>query len=490
VNSIDVSARAPAVTPKQTRIKADVRDRAFLPAAVEIIETPPAPGAVWLTLAICCFVVAALAWCWVGRLDIYATARGKIEPQGHAKVIGPADSGKVANINVVEGQKVHSGDVLLALDISEPEAEFAAATQAIIAATAEAARRQAALATVASGDWANPAAIDWPPEIPALVRSREEGVLRGDLRGEAATIASLQAQKREKEATVAQLDGTIVAEKQLLETLQERVALKQELIDNNVGTKTGLIDAVQSLRQAQTQLSTDTGKRAEAAAAVSSLDAKLHETVTTFVSDQTRDMVKARRLADEKTADRLKAKIRIDRMTLRSPVDGTVQNLAVTTLGQVVSTGQELMHILPSDTPIDVQAYVTNDDIGFITPGQAAVVKIDSFPYTRYGTIDAVVEQVADDAIPADTANRTLSDPTKISQTGTQSLTPTAKPTTDLVFLTRLKLSANSIMVNGREVPLTPGMTVTVEVKTGNRRILDYLFSPLVEVASKAMRER
>ena len=490
MNSIDVTARAPALTPKKARLLPDIRDRTFLPAAVEIIETPPAPGAVWLTLTICSFVVAALIWCWVGRLDIYATSRGKIEPDGHAKVIDALDTAKVANINVAEGQRVHSGDVLLVLDISEPAAQFAADSQAVIAATAEAVRRQAALATAASGDWVNPAALDWPADIPDLIRLREESVLQGDLRGLAGTIASLQAQKREKEAAVSQLDETIVAEKRLIETVQTRVTLKQDLIDKDVGTKTGLIDAVQTLRQTQMQFATDNGKRAEAAATVVSLDAKLHETVSTFFADQTKDMVKARRLADEKAADRFKAQIKIERMTLRSPVDGRVQNLAVTTLGQVVTMGQELMHIVPSDTPINVQAYVTNDDIGFVSPGQAAVVKIDSFPFTRYGTVDAVVEQVADDAIPADTANKMLSDPTKISQSGAQNSSPTAKPMTDLVFPTRLKLSANSIMVNGREVPLSPGMTVTVEVKTGSRSILAYLFSPLVEVASNAMRER
>jgi hemolysin D len=452
------------------------------------METPAAPGAVWLMLVICSFVVAGLVWCWVGRLDVYATARGKIEPPGHAKVIGSLDSAKVSKINVAEGQLVHDGDVLLVLDTSEPQAEFAAETQAIIAATAEAVRRQAALATAAIGDWAHPAAINWPPDIPEAVRLREDGALLGDLKEQASTIASLQAQKREKEAAVTQLDDTIAAEQRLIETLQERVELKQELIDGGVGTKTALLDAVQGLRQTQTQLTSDIGKRAEAAAAVKSLDAKLYETVTNFVSSQTRDLVKARRLADEKTAARLKANVRIDRMTLRSPVDGVVQGLAVTTLGQVVTTGEELMRIVPSNTPVDVQAYVTNEDIGFVRPGQTAVVKIDSFPFSQYGTINAVVEQVANDAIPAETANRTLSDPTKINQKGVQN--PTAKPTSDLVFLTKLKPSVYSIMVDSREMPLTPGMTVTVEIKTGSRSILEYLFSPLVEVAGNAMRER
>ena len=385
---------------------------------------------------------------------------------------------------------MHAGDVLLVLDTSEPEADFASATQAIIAATAEAIRRQAALSVAASGNWGRTIAIDWPADIPEAIRVREEGVLRGDLHEQSATIASLAAQKREKEAAVIELEGSIAAEKRLIDTLNERVALKQELIDRNVGTKTGLIDAVQALRQGEAQLAGDIGKRDEALAAVKSLDAQLVETVTNFVSEQTRDMATARRLVDEKTADRAKASVKIDRMTLRSPVDGVVQSLAVTTLGQVVTTGQELMRIVPSNTPVEIRAYITNDDIGFVTRGQEAVVKIDSFPFSRYGTIDAVVEEVAKDAIPADTANKTLSDPTKVSDGSAQSLTPTAKPTTDLVFETKLKPSVNFIGINGRDVPLSPGMTVTVEIKTGSRRILEYVFSPLVEVASKAMRER
>ena len=489
MNSVDTSPNLRASI-KPARVLPHVRDRSFLPAAIEIVETPPAPMAIWLMLTICGFLAAALVWCWFGRLDVYATARGKIEPVGQAKVIGPLDSAKVSKINVAQGQSVHAGDVLLVLDTSEPEADFASATQAIIAATAEAIRRQAALSVAASGNWGRTIAIDWPADIPEAIRVREEGVLRGDLHEQSATIASLAAQKREKEAAVIEFEGSIAAEKRLIDTLNERVALKQELIDRNVGTKTGLIDAVQALRQGEAQLAGDIGKRDEALAAVKSLDAQLVETVTNFVSEQTRDMATARRLVDEKTADRAKASVKIDRMTLRSPVDGVVQSLAVTTLGQVVTTGQELMRIVPSNTPVEIRAYITNDDIGFVTRGQEAVVKIDSFPFSRYGTIDAVVEEVAKDAIPADTANKTLSDPTKVSDGSAQSLTPTAKPTTDLVFETKLKPSVNFIGINGRDVPLSPGMTVTVEIKTGSRRILEYVFSPLVEVASKAMRER
>jgi hemolysin D len=475
---------------KPARSLPHFRDRTFLPAAIEIVETPPSPKAVWLLLVICGFVAAAVIWCWFGRLDVYATARGKIEPTGQAKIIGPLDSGKVEKVDVANGQIVHAGDVLLALDTSEPEADYAAATQAMIAASAEAIRRQAALAAAVAGDWERPTAINWPQEIPDATRKREEEVLAGDLHDQEAKIASLQAQKHEKEAAVVQLDDSIAAEKRLIDTLNERVDLKQTLIDRNVGTKTGLLDAVQALRQGEAQLAGDQGKRGEAMEAVKSLDAQLVQTVADFIADQNKNWESAHRLADEKKADRVKAKVKVDRMTLRAPVDGVVQSLAVTSRGQVVTTGQELMHIVPSNTPVDILAYVTNDDIGFVTPGQKAVVKIDSFPFSRYGTLDATVEEVARDAIPADTANKTLTDPTKTTDNNNQGLTPTAKPTTDLVFETKLKPQTYFIEINGRQVPLSPGMTVTVEIKTDSRRILEYLFSPLVEVAGRAMRER
>jgi hemolysin D len=467
-----------------------VKDRTFLPAALEIIETPASPMAVVLMLAICAFAVGALAWCWFGRLDVYATARGKIEPAGHAKVVQPLESGKVAAFNVKEGQSVAAGDVLLMLDPGENEAQIAADTEAMMARRAEALRRKIALSAVASGSFATPPPIPWPSDVPNALRERENGVLAADLAELSATLVNLAAQKAEKQAAVKQLDASIAAQNSLIDTLNERVALRQKLLDKDVGTRTGLIDAVQALRQEQAQFAGDIGKRDQAIAAVASLDTERVNKIETFLSDNTRKMAEANRLADEKEAERAKTQVKLSHMTLRAPVAGVVQALGVTTIGQVVTTGQELMRIVPANTPVQIQAYVTNDDIGFVSPGQSAVIKIDSFPFSRYGTLEATVETVASDAIAAETANRSLSDPTKKSDGKAQSLTPSAQPMNDLVFEAKLRPHTYALDVNGREVPLSPGMTVTVEIKTGSRRILEYLFSPLVEVAGTAMRER
>jgi hemolysin D len=483
-----VKPNLPAIRP--VRLLPQLGDREFLPAAIEIVETPPSPAKTALMFVICAFAAAVLAWCWFGRIDIYATARGKIEPAGHAKVVQPLDSGKVAAIKAKEGQSVRAGDVILVLDASESEAEIAADTQARTAKLAEAMRRDAALSAVAAQSISISPAIPWSDDVPQATRVREEDVLAGDLHELSATLANLASQKVEKEAAVKQLEASIAAENRVVETLNERVSMRQQLIDKSVGTRTGLLDAVQVLRQEQSQIAGDIGKRDQAVAAVASLVSERARTVETFVADNTRKMADARRIAEEKEADRAKAQVKLDRATLRAPVDGVVQALAVTTLGQVVTPGQELMRILPSNTPVEVQAFVTNEDIGFVRPGQAAVLKIDSFPFTRYGTLDATVQDVASDAIPAETANRTLSDSTKEGDTSARNLTPTAPPMTDLVFETKLKPGADSLKVNDREIALSPGMTVTVEIKTGSRRILEYLFSPLVEVAGKAMRER
>jgi hemolysin D len=472
-----------------SRLLPELDDRAFLPAALEIIETPPSPAGVWMITVICAFVVAALAWAWFGRLDIYATARGKFVPSGYTKVIQPLDAGKVSVIAVRPNQVVKAGEIVMLLDASEVRSEIAADTEAMIARRAEALRRKAALSAVVDGVL-TPPAISWPDEEPEAIRQREDRVLAGDLGELSAALAHLDKQRLEKEATVKELEGSIAAQTRLIETLRERVALRQQLIDKNVGTRTAMIDAMQGLREGETQLAGYIGKRDEALAAVGSIESERAAKIEAFLADNTRKMAEANRLADEKEADRTKARVKLDHMTLRAPVNGVVHALAVTSLGQVVTTGQELMHIVPANTPLEIQAYVSNEDIGFVSPGQPAVVKVDAFPFARYGTVDATVSEIAQDAIPADTANRELADQTKLGSQADRNLTPTAQPMTNLVFEAKLRPSATTISINDKDLPLSPGMTVSVEIRTGTRRIINYVFSPLVEVAGKAMKER
>jgi hemolysin D len=251
--------------------------------------------------------------------------------------------------------------------------------------------------------------------------------------------------------------------------------------------KLNLLDAVQSQLKTKSQIAGDVGRRAMA---VATLRTQQRETVETSLADQGQKLSDARRTADEKVQDAAKARARLDLLTLRAPIAGRVEALSVVNRGQVVSSGQEVMRIVPSDDPITIRAYVSNDDIGFVSVGQTASVKVDSFPFTQFGLVQAVVSKVAYDAIPADAADQRLMDAAHEEKDAARALTPSSAPMTDLVFETELRPEARAIRVQGRMVALAPGMTVTVEIRTGSRRILQYLFSPLIEVGIGAMKER
>jgi hemolysin D len=174
-------------------------------------------------------------------------------------------------------------------------------------------------------------------------------------------------------------------------------------------------------------------------------------------------------------------------MTLRAPLSGTIQASSVTTVGQVLTSGEEIMRIVPEDAVLEIECYLPNQDIGFVKEGQDAVVKIESFPFTRYGTINARVTRVARDAIPQPEAEQTETNSqkqTKSTQSGV------AQRTQNLVFPVTLKPEATLIGIDGTNIPLQAGMATTVEIRTGSRRILEYIFSPLVQVGSEAMKER
>jgi hemolysin D len=465
-------------------------DRAFLPSALEIIETPPSPTRTALMLTICAFVVAALAWSWFGRIDIIATARGKIEPAGHVKVVEPLQNGTVTEIRVTDGQQVKAGDVLLVLDGREDEAGRAAAEQAFRAAQAEALRREAEITAVRTGTLAAPHAIKWPADIPQAIRNRENAVLVADLAELSATLANLDAQEREKAAAVLQLDMSLAADNALIPTLTDRVRLRQTLVNEGNGSRLTLLDAEQSALQNQVQIAGDTGRRIMAQAAITSLQTERQRTLAAFLADDERKLDDIRHTADQKQQEEAQAAARLARMTLTAPIDGIVQALSVTNAGQVVTTGQEVMRLVPTTGPLEIQAYVTNDDIGFVSPGQTAEVKIDSFPFARFGTIGATVTSLAYDAIPADAADRVIIDAARQDDPASHTFAPNAKAMSDLVFAARLTPARLTMNVDGHKALLAVGMTVSVEIRTGKRRILSYLFSPLVDVASNALGER
>jgi hemolysin D len=153
----------------------------------------------------------------------------------------------------------------------------------------------------------------------------------------------------------------------------------------------------------------------------------------------------------------------------------------------VVTAGEELLRVVPDDNDLEIEAYLPNDETGFVHVGDTADVKVAAFPYTQYGTVAGTVLRIGRDALSATDATQATDDGTRPI---TDSATGSTDPTSSLVFPITVRLAKDSIVADGKAEPLGPGMSVTVEINTGSRRILEYLFSPIVEVSSTAMRER
>ena len=462
-------------------------DQEFLPAAISILETPPSPINIAMLRIICALVFFALLWAFFGHIDILAIAQGKVQPSGRVKTIQPIDSGRVTLINVHNGQHVNAGEALVQLDPAEAIADERTSSTSYLAFKGEVLRRKASLQAVKTFSIEELPKIDWPDLIPRHIRDREDRVLRGDLEQIRSSVQSIEAQVTQKEREEKKLESQISSQEMLIETLKQRVAMRKGLLARGSTSKAAVIDAMETLQTQETALAGQKGQLEETKAAINVLMKDRMKTINAFVAENQQKISEAEREADELEQKTAKAHVKTDHTTLTAPIAGVVLGLTVTTKNQVIQSGEEIMRIVPDDAALEIEAYVENKDIGFVKVGQEAIIKVESFPFTRFGTLDAIVTHVSHDAIPEPDATNSEGMPAKSKK---DTFLGGAQRTQNLVFQILLKANRDYMAVQDTKIPLTPGMAVTAEIKTGKRRIIDYVFSPLVEITSRAMKER
>ncbi len=329
--------------------------------------------------------------------------------------------------------------------------------------------------------------IPWEDSVPQADRRREEAIFAADLRQLADTLNDLDKQIAVKKADMDRLNQSIGYQLKLIATLTERVDLRTAGIEKSIDTKVNLLDAREVLEKAQASLASDQGQLKETDATIEELASQKQKARSQFIADNDNKAADAERKGQDIAQQLAKATAKLQRTKLFAPISGIVQQVAVTTVGQVVTTGQRLMVIVPSDGPLQIEVYMSNADIGFVKVGQDAAVKVDAFPFTRYGALHGVVTRIASDAIDEQEARRAESNATNLANSANM---PASATPPSFVFPVTISLKETAFRVDGAVMPLTPGMTATAEVKTDNRRVIDYLFSPLAKTASEAMRER
>lgn len=454
---------------------------AFLPASLEIMETPPSPLGRGIAVTVAGVFCLALAWASLGQIDIVASAPGKIVPTGRTKVVQPFETGVVRAIHVRDGQSVKLGDALIELDSTMNEAERNHLRSDLIAAQLDAARLRAALS-----DGTDPLAEFHPPSDASLALiSTQQQFLIDQTAEHRAKLAALDRQKAQKEAELATITATIGKFEQAIPILQQRVDIRKTLFDHNTGSKVNYLEILQALVGQQQDLVIEKSRFREADAALAAITETRAQAESEYRRTLSSELVEAERKVAGLSQDLVRAEQRTKLQLLIAPVDGVVQQLAVHTVGGVVTPAQSLLVVVPQDSHLEIEAMVSNRDIGFVSPGQDAEIKVDTFNFTRYGLLHGRVLSISTDAITRDRRDET----SREASSGTDKSTSEPKGQ-ELVYAARVALDRTQMQIEGKSVPLGPGMAVTVEIKTGTRRIISYLLSPLLRYQQESLRER
>ena len=475
------AATARAIVPYRRPPERRREELAFLPAALEIVETPPSPIGRAIGAVIILLFCIALVWSWLGTIDIVASATGKIVPSGRVKVIQPFETAVVRAIRVQDGQAVRAGDVLIELDPTVNAAERDHLHNDLLAEQLNIARLRAALA---AGD--DREAAFTPPDDadPALIDAQRK-LLLNQVSEHRAKLASLVRQQAQKDAEHATTAATIHKLETTIPVIQQRFDIRKALVEKELGSKLSYFEVQQQLVEAQEELGVQQSHLHEAEAAAAAISETRQQAAAEYSRTLSDDLAKAEQKASGLTQDLIKAEKRTRLQELVAPVDGVVQQLAIHTVGGVVTPAQALLVVVPGGSRLEIEAMVSNRDIGFVHAGQQAAVKIDTFNFTRYGLLQGEVLDVSQDAVIRDRQ------PNRSGDQGIGSENQTSEPKgQELNYSARISLDRTRMQIDDRMVNLSPGMAVTVEIKTGSRTILSYLLSPLRRYRQEMLRER
>jgi hemolysin D len=450
-------------------------DHEFLPAALEIMEKPPSPGYRYLMLGLCAIFAIALIWSFVGKVDVIATAGGKVIPSGSVKVIQPIETGYVRAIHVRNGQRVAAGQLLVELDPTLAGAEAEQASQNLLSAEVVAARNAALLAHLEGRS----ARFVPPPGTPAAIAETQMDFVRTAIAEYEGEKASLTQQRAEQQAQLQAAEAELSKLMQTLPLVQKQLAARKELAEKGYFSNIRLLEYEQLVLEHKQNIEIQRAGAAKARAAIGNINAQMMRLSGTFGKTAVTALSDAQEQSGLSRQDVTISQRRKDFYELRAPVAGTVQQLAVATIGGVVQPAQAIMVIVPDGAAPVVEANILNRDIGFIREGQSVRVKLEAYNFTDYGIIPGVVESISRDAI-------------DMSQPGQElAKDGNGRPVQQgLVYAARIRLLQPTIRVRGRDQAIGPGLAVQAEIKTGERRIIDYLLSPIARTFDEAGRER
>jgi membrane fusion protein, hemolysin D len=430
----------------------------FLPAVLEIQDAPPSPigrAILWTIMLVC---TAAVIWSSLGWVDIVAVSSGKIIPSGHSKTIQPFETGVVAAIHVQDGQVVRRGEVLIELDATQNRADRDRLWNEYRAALVDTARLRALVAGKPT--------FEPPVQADPRYYMLQQQLLKDQLAEFSARLEAAQQLIEQRKAAIGSTRENIRRLERTVPMEAERSAAYKGLLEKQYVSKLDYLQFEQQRIDKTQELAGQKSKLRQDQAALTEAEKNHHALVSEFQQSKQAELSTTETKAASLLEEVRKAGQKADLQELASPIDGVVQQLTAHTVGGVVTPAQALLVVVPQDHPVEIEAQIENRDVGFVREGQPVEIKVETFPFTLYGTISGKVLSVSDDAVSLD------------------------KEKGSFLYASRVSMDRSTMQVEGNQVHLSPGMAVTVEIKTGQRRLIEYLLSPLVKSVRESLRER
>lgn len=437
-------------------------ETAFLPAALSLQETPVHPAPRRTAYTIMALFVMALAWAIFGHVDIVAVAPGRIVVSERTKLVQPLENSVVKAVLVKDGDHVNAGQPLVELDPTVATADKQSVQEMLKSTESDVIRARAILQALAHPGTAPRA--DLPASWPAADKAAAQAQLVAEWSDITAKLSKLGSESSRRQAEIATASAGVAKLETTLPMAQQREADAKQLATQGFMAAHMAQDRTRERVELERDLTTQRARLAETQAALRESDS----TRAAYLAEVKRSLHEREAQADLKrqqaTQEQAKVARREKLTVLTAPVSGTVQQLAAHTSGGVVTEAQTLMVIVPDDADVTAEVVIENKDVGFVHAGQAAEIKLETFLYTRYGTIAAKVNRVTADAVNDEKRGA--------------------------IFPATLSLASTAIDVDGKRIKLSPGMNLTAEIKTGKRRVIEYLLSPVQRGASESLRER
>jgi hemolysin D len=432
----------------------------FLPAVLEVTETPPSPVGRVLLFSIMVLLTCGLLWSVFGHVDEVAVANGKIVPVGQVKVVQAEDKGVVRQIYVKEGQIVKKGELLIELDRTVSEADLARTKKEMAYYNLEIER----LLAEQQGVGFAPTGLEDTDAKDVYFQTQLYQTRMNEYQTKLAAAQSAVAQQL---AAIQGAESSFVKYSQQLVINREKETRMETLFQQNAVALFQLMDVQARSMELEQNVVFQQTEIARFNAAL----AQSKEQLTNVTAEHERDL--ATKLVEDRKqvaayAEELKKADEKNRLAhIVAPEEGKVGQLAVHTVGGVVTAAQALMIIVPEDATLEVEAWVANKDIGFIKMGQKAEIKVATFNFQKYGIIDAQVAEISPDAV-SDEKDKEK----------------------DLKYRVVLHLDKDRVLVSDKDVLLSPGMSVAAEIKIREKRIIEFFLDPFRKYQSEALRER